>query len=178
MARRCPGETPVLNITEPTSKAQLDAVRDLMRAFIAWHRQRHVKDLHLIDAYFDADAFEHELATLPGVYAPPTGCLLLAEFDGAVAGCVALRAIDAECCEMKRMFVYPHWHGRGIGLALAQRLIEAARAGGYRAMRLDTSIRQAEAQNLYEGLGFKVIAPYHELSPEMRDWLVFMELRL
>jgi len=104
--------------------------------------------------------------------------VVTAAFVLAVAGCVALRAIDAECCEMKRMFVYPHWHGRGIGLALAQRLIEAARAGGYRAMRLDTSIRQAEAQNLYEGLGFKVIAPYHELSPEMRDWLVFMELRL
>jgi len=168
----------LVNIAEASTPLQLDAVRDLMRSFVAWHRERHVQDLPLIDEYFDASAFEEELRTLPGEYSPPRGRLLLASVQQQPAGCGALRPIDAEYCEMKRMFVYPHWHGRGIGLALAQRLIEAARAGGYRAMRLDTSIRQAEAQNLYEGLGFKVIAPYHELSPEMRDWLVFMELRL
>jgi ribosomal protein S18 acetylase RimI-like enzyme len=79
---------------------------------------------------------------------------------------------------MKRMFVYPRFRGQGSGLALATRLIENARAAGYRAIRLDTSIRQAEAIGLYSRLGFRIIEPYYELPQNMRDWLVFMELEL
>ena len=168
----------MIAITDAASPSQLDAVRDLMRAFMAWHRERHTQDLHLIDAYFDAASLEEELATLPGAYLPPSGRLLLATDDGESAGCVALRPIDAQYSEMKRMFVYPHLRGRGIGLALSQRVIEHARASGYRAMRLDTSIRQAEAEALYSRLGFNIIPPYYELPADLRDWLVFMELTL
>ena len=149
-----------------------------MRAFIAWHRERHVQDLQLIDEYFDSAAFEEELRTLPGVYLPPQGRLLLATVQRQPVGCVALRSIDSQYCEMKRMFVYPRFHGKGAGLALAQRIIEHARTAGYRAMRLDTSIRQAEAKGLYSRLGFRIIEPYYELPKNMRDWLVFMELEL
>jgi GNAT superfamily N-acetyltransferase len=168
----------MITVTQANTPTQLNAVRGLMRSFIAWNRERHVEDLELIDEYFDDDAFEEELATLPGIYAAPEGLLLLAEIGGQPAGCVALRAIDPTFCEMKRMFVYPQYHGLGIGLALAQRLIDCGRAAGYRAMRLDTSIRQAEAKGLYTRLGFTVIEPYHELPRKMRDWLVFMELEL
>ena len=162
----------------PATTEELDQVRALMRAFIHWHRQRHQQDLHLIDEYFDAADFEHELATLPGKYAPPRGSLQLATCDGAPAGCVALREIDADSCEMKRMFVYPDFHGQGVGRALADAVIAAARAAGYRTMRLDTSIRQQEARTLYRRMGFEIIEPYYDLPPALRDWLVFMELRL
>jgi ribosomal protein S18 acetylase RimI-like enzyme len=163
----------------PSTSRQLDDVRALMRAFIAWHRERHREDVHLIDQYFDATAFEDELATLPGRYVPPRGQLLLATVDGTPAGCVALREIDATACEMKRMFVYPAFHGRGVGLALARELIAQARALGYRQMRLDTSVRQDQAIGLYKRLGFKMmIVPYYEVPAAMRNWLVFMELQL
>jgi putative acetyltransferase len=162
----------------PESPEQLEQVRALMRAFVAWHRHRHQQDLALIDAYFDDASFEEELASLPGRYAPPTGQLLLATAGGAPAGCVALREIDADTCEMKRMFVYPEYHGRGIGRALGEAVIAEARAAGYRAMRLDTSIRQEEARALYRRLGFRDIAPYYELPEELRTWLLFMELPL
>ena len=132
----------------------------------------------MIDAYFDPSAFENELTTLPGVYSPPSGGLLLATRNAEPAGCVALRRIDADHCEMKRMFVYPKFHGQRVGLALARSVIDLARDRGYKAMRLDTSIRQAEAMGLYAGLGFRVIPPYYELPSDMRDWLVFMELAL
>jgi len=171
-------EKPLVAITDATSSTQLDAVRDLMRAFMAWHRERNTQDLHLIDAYFDAAALEEELATLPGPYSPPSGRLLLATYDDEPSGCVALRPIDDQYCEMKRMFVYPRFQGKGIGLALAQSVIEHARSGGYRAMVLDTSIRQAEAQALYSRSGFEVIPPYYDLPADLRDWLVFMELTL
>lgn len=168
----------MVNVVEPGTPEHLDAIRDLMRAFISWHRERHVQDLKLIDEYFDAEAFEEELRTLPGVYMPPMGRLLLANVQRQPAGCVALRSIDGDYCEMKRMFVYPRFHGQGVGLALAQQLIEQARIAGYRAMRLDTSIRQAEAKGLYARLGFRIIEPYYEVPQNMRDWLVFMELEL
>jgi GNAT superfamily N-acetyltransferase len=162
----------------PTTTEQLDQVRALMRGFIAWHRERHQQDLALIDSYFDAAAFEAELAGLPGKYAPPGGSLLLAVVDGQPAGCVALRRIDAARCEMKRMFVYPMFHGQGIGRALAEAVIRDARAIGYGTMLLDTSIRQAEAQALYRRLGFRDIPPYYDLPDDLRNWLVFMELPL
>lgn len=149
-----------------------------MRAFVTWHRERHAQDRELIDAYFDAPAFEEELATLPGDYARPDGALLLASDEGTAAGCVALRRLDAASCEMKRMFVYARFHGKGIGRALGEAVVREARTAGYAAMRLDTSVRQVEAQRLYASLGFRRIEPYHELAPALRAWLVFMELAL
>jgi GNAT superfamily N-acetyltransferase len=165
-------------IHRPTTHRDLDDVRDLMRAFIAWHRARHQQDLELIDEYFDAAEFERELATLPGSYAPPEGELLVASRDGISAGCVAMKSIDAYRCEMKRMFVYPQFHGQGIGRALGEAIVGAARAAGYQSMLLDTSIRQNEAQALYRDLGFHYIDPYYDLPDEMKEWLVFMELDL
>jgi putative acetyltransferase len=169
----------MLEIISPTTPEQLDAVRKLIRTFVAWHRERHHEDLALIDQYFDAAAFEQELATLPGKYAPSKrGDLLLAFYDGKPVGCVALRDIDTQKCEMKRMFVYPQFQGKGIGRGLAEMIIRKAKPLGYSKMLLDTSYRQVEAQTLYQSLGFTRIDPYYELPPELQSWLVFMELNL
>jgi len=167
-----------MQIFTPCAAVHLDQVRALMRAFVAWHREMHVRDVHLIDAYFDADAFEDELATLPGDYSPPGGALLLAYCEGTPAGCVALRRLDAAACEMKRMFVYPQFRGKGLGHALAEAIVLEAKSAGYSVMRLDTSVKQIEAQQLYAKLGFRKIGPYYELPSAVRNWLVFMELAL
>ena len=167
-----------LAVQVPKTPAQLDQVRALMLSFITWHKERHGEDIDLINAYFDDAAFEEELASLPGKYGPPRGQLLLATLDDAPAGCVALREIDSGSCEMKRMFVYRQYHGKGVGRALAEAIIKEARALGYRAMRLDTSVRQDEANGLYRRLGFQTIEPYYELPEDLRNWLVFMELKL
>jgi GNAT superfamily N-acetyltransferase len=162
----------------PETTAELDDVRALMRALVAWHRDRHVEDLALIDEYFDTNEFEDELASLPGEYAPPDGQLLLACYDDKPAGCVALRGIDRQACEMKRMFLYPQYVGKGVGRSLGEAIIRGARAAGYSIMRLDTSWRQQEAQALYSKLGFQRIDPYYDCPPALKDWLVFFELRL
>lgn len=105
--------------------------------------------------------FDHELAALPGDYAPPDGRLLLGEFKGELAGCVALHRLDRETCEMKRLYLRPKFRGEGIGRALAERIIAEARTIGYKAMRLDTvEPVMKNAVQLYRDLGFREIAPY------------------
>jgi GNAT superfamily N-acetyltransferase len=168
----------VITVKRPETTAELDDVRALMRAFVAWHRERHLEDLALIDEYFKENEFEEEIASLPGKYTPPDGQLFLARYGDKPAGCVALRRIDRQVCEMKRMFLYPQYHGKGIGRRLGEAIIRDARAARYAVMRLDTSWRQLEAQALYSTLGFQRIDPYYDCPPALRDWLVFFELRL
>jgi len=106
--------------------------------------------------------FEEELAALPGDYVPPGGALLIAELNGAVAGCVALRPFGAGTCEMKRLYTRPAFRGRGVGRRLAEAAIAEARRIGHHRMRLDTLPVMSEAQALYERLGFRDIPPYRE----------------
>ncbi|HEX7336208.1 MAG TPA: GNAT family N-acetyltransferase [Gemmatimonadales bacterium] len=104
--------------------------------------------------------FQQELAELPGDYAPPAGRILLARVENDTAGCVALRPIGADICEMKRLYVRAAFRGLGAGRMLVERTIQEAREAGYRRMRLDTLASMTAAQRLYRRLGFREIAPY------------------
>jgi ribosomal protein S18 acetylase RimI-like enzyme len=104
--------------------------------------------------------FDEEVAALPGDYAGPRGALLLARVDGALAGCVGVRPLDADVCEMKRLYVRPAYRGAGLGEALARAAIAAARDRGYARMRLDTLPSMQAARRLYAELGFREIDPY------------------
>ncbi len=106
--------------------------------------------------------YDQELATLPGDYAPPHGCLLLATEGGEAAGCVGVRRLDAERCEMKRLYVRPAFRGTGWGKKLAAAAIAAARKAGYRRMMLDTLPNMKEARALYLSLGFAACEPYYD----------------
>ncbi len=119
--------------------------------------------------------FDDELDALPGDYAPPDGCLILAEDDGKWAGCVALRCLEDDICEMKRLYVLPDFQGRGIGRILAQAVIDEARTKGYAKMRLDTVESMHAARALYVSLGFYAIEPYR-YNPI--DGASYMELEL
>ena len=119
--------------------------------------------------------FEQELESLPGDYAAPNGCLLIAEDSGNWAGCVALRGLEDDNCEMKRLYVIPEYRGLGIGKILAQAVIKEARARGYKKMRLDTVPSMKQARGLYASLGFYIIKPYR-YNPI--DGASYMELKL
>ena len=130
-----------------------------------------------IDLRFQA--FDEELGSLPGRYAPPLGRLLLAGPPGDAVGCIALRPLApparatrcaddvwsrfaAPVGEVKRLYVQPRARGTGTGRALAVSIVDAARAIGYRTLCLDTLERMSEARALYASLGFRTCAKYYD----------------
>ncbi|HTR80159.1 MAG TPA: GNAT family N-acetyltransferase [Bacteroidota bacterium] len=117
---------------------------------------------------------DSEIAGLPGPYAPPHGRLLIAADEQRIAGCVGLKRIDDEVCEMKRLFVRKDFRGRGVGLKLTTKVLEEASNAGYTTLRLDTLPTMTEAIALYEKLGFQRIAPFRDIP--VPDTL-FMHIR-
>jgi ribosomal protein S18 acetylase RimI-like enzyme len=131
--------TPVVAATTPTA---IDAVRSLFAEYAA-----------AVDAPCCFPGFERELAELPLGYV----ALFLA---GDAAGCVGLRRLDSRTAEMKRLYVRPGHRGEGLGRALAEAAIGAARAAGFERIVLDSLPGMREAQRLYRDLHFEEIAPY------------------
>jgi ribosomal protein S18 acetylase RimI-like enzyme len=154
----------MMNLVQAETPEQIDEVRRLLREYEA--------SLPVSLCFQD---FEKELAELPGEYARPRGKLLLGSLEGQVAGCVALRGLYDETCEMKRLYLRPGFRGKGAGRALATAIMGEARKLGYKKMRLDTLATMREARTLYDSLGFKRIEAYcHNPTPGA----VFMELLL
>jgi GNAT superfamily N-acetyltransferase len=168
-----------VDVRDAESGADLDEVRRLFRAFVVWHHERQGQNAGLVTSYFDDAAWQAELDGLPGEYAATEGgALLLAWDDGAALGCVALRRLDEDSCEMKRMYVDDAGRGRGVGRTLGEAVVQRARDLGYAAIYLDTSVEQHEAIGLYASLGFESCEPYHEVPEAMQGWLRFFRLAL
>jgi len=141
-----------LSIIQASSLAQIEQARNLF-----------VEYAQSLGFSLCFQNFDQELATLPGSYAPPQGRLLLAEYEGELAGCVALRALEPGICEMKRLYLLPKFRGKGLGRAIAEHLIAEARQIGYRSMRLDTvEPVMGDAVAMYRRLGFREIPAYRE----------------
>lgn len=139
------------HIREAHGAADMDAVRTLFQEYAG------TLNFSLCFQGFDA-----ELAGLPGQYAPPRGNAWLAEANGQLAGCVAVRPLDDDICEMKRMFIRPAYRGLKLGRQLAETTLEFARRAGYRAMRLDTVETLRAAMTLYRSMGFIEIPAYYD----------------
>ena len=157
-------KTIMLRIVQVKTEEELEKIRELFWEYV---------DSLGFDLGFQG--FEEELANLPGCYAPPEGCLLLAEYEGELVGCAALRKLSDGVCEGKRLYVRPEFRGLKIGRKLMESIIAEARRIGYSSIRGDTVPSMQIAQALYASLGFKEIEPYCRNPVE---GAVFIELEL
>ncbi|WP_174274760.1 GNAT family N-acetyltransferase [Sphingomonas bacterium] len=107
----------------------------------------------------DYQGYDADFANLPGKYAAPNGRVLLADRDGEIEGCIALREVSIAICEMKRLYVRPHARGSDVGHKLVERLIAEARGVGYHEMRLDVQKKSVSARKLYAAFGFVPAEP-------------------
>jgi N-acetylglutamate synthase-like GNAT family acetyltransferase len=142
-------------VVRPAQQADMETVRSLFREY---------QEGLGVDLCFQS--FDQELVELPGKYAPPTGELLLAELAGDCVGCVAVRALDSQVCEMKRLYVQPPYRRHGIGELLVVDILNRAATLGYSRMVLDTLLRLSPARKLYEKLGFSTMAAYNSTDLE------------
>jgi ribosomal protein S18 acetylase RimI-like enzyme len=143
-----------MRLLVPDTPALIEATRDIFREYAA------ALGVDLCFQHFD-----QELRDLPGDYAAPAGVLLLAQIDGQIAACGAMRPLPgadpANACEMKRLYVRPAFRRLGLGRELARALMDRAAEAGYTTMLLDTLDDMEAARGLYETLGFIQVPPYY-----------------
>lgn len=164
----------MITISQVESKEDIAATRELMREYLDWAFTLGV-------GKNQAPTFEgldEELQRLPGIYAPPTGCLLLATQEGQPAGCVCFKAHDPTTCELKRFYVRPTFRGLKIGWQLVNKLVDEARASGYQRMVLDSHIEMKKAHALYQAVGFRFVEVPDDFPQELKPFVVFMECNL
>ena len=106
-------------------------------------------------------------------YIPPGGRFLVVVDGDTLIGTGAIRRLDGQTAELRRMWLLPAYHGQGIGYRLIQELFAFARAAGYRRVRLSTSAVQERAIAFYTRLGCYPIPPYRDTDDE-----VFLEIGL
>jgi putative acetyltransferase len=106
-------------------------------------------------------AFE-DMAAISAFYAEPSGTFLVLLAGQQVVGTGAIRRLDDQTCELKRLWLLPAYRGRGHGLRMLRQLLDFAIAAGYQRVRLDTAPEMKAANQLYQHLGFYPIERYND----------------
>jgi ribosomal protein S18 acetylase RimI-like enzyme len=137
-------------VSPARSAIELTSAAALLRAFAK-----------MLPVDLEPQGFSQELQSLPGLYAPPAGELLLAKRGDHVLGCVALKPLEPpHIAEVKRLFVRPQARKDGVGKALVTEILRIAKERGYGEVKLDTLPEMTPAIALYKSVGFIAIPPY------------------
>jgi ribosomal protein S18 acetylase RimI-like enzyme len=134
-----------------------------------------VKNDVIFVKYLEVQNYDSELENLEDKYGLPDGRLYIVKVENEVAGCIGLRKIDNENCEMKRLYVRPSFRGHKIANKLVEKIIDDAKRIGYKSMLLDTLPFLEGAIHLYKKFGFYEVESYNN-SP--MDTLIYMKLDL
>jgi putative acetyltransferase len=164
----------MISISQVNGDADIAAVRDLLREYTGWAFTLLVA--REVPPTFEG--MEEELASLPGVYVPPVGRLLLARHAGAPAGCIALKPIDAATGELKRLYVRPSFRGLALGRQLVAGIVQAGHQAGYQRLILDSHVSMTHAHALYRAAGFGLVDAPPGISEALKPEIVFMALAL
>lgn len=156
---------------EQIQQDQIPAVQQMMKEYLAYA-------FSLEQGSENAPTFEgvdQEMNDLPGIFSPPRGRFYVATFEGRLSGFVALKPIDNETCELKRLFVRPTARGQNLGTQLVNRLIRDARAIGYQKIILDSHKKMVAAHTIYRMAGFKDVPAPADFPEALKPVVVFME---
>jgi len=166
------------SIYTATTASDYNAFSGLVRDYVGWCRARYQNDAWFVEAAFSHQSLDDELKALPASYGPPNGKTLLAMRGGQICGGVAYRKLSDGICEMKRLFVLDRFRGNGTGRRLCEAIIASAKDDGFQLMRLDTGNLLTEAIGMYQSIGFRHCAPYHDYPEKLMPYLLFMEMPL
>ena len=157
-----PTTFPPVVLRRLTPNDDLTGVAALMAAYIDEIRRNLLEGhgLRLEDATPDSE----RIVEIAALLEPPQR-LYLAEVDGQPVGTCGLKQLSTDIAEIKRMYVDPAIRGRGAARALLERVIDDARASGYRGLRLETAVWMVEAHALYRSCGFVDAPPFPD--PEL-----------
>ena len=164
----------MLSITQVADPIQIAFAQELVREYFSWF-------FALVPGSETDPTFrgwESELEAIPGACVPPRGSYLLATLNGQPAGCVTLKPVDAEHCELKRLFVRPAFRGHNVGKHLVDAFMQSARALGYKYAVLDSHRSMATAHDLYKSSGFNVVDAPPEFPEHLKLSVIFMRCLL
>ena len=162
-----------LNIAEVRSEEEHSQAEEMLFGFLKWNRQR-LSNGWPVDAFEVQERVRDDVINLRQRATDESWTIFIAKLGDELAGCIVVRPVDDEACELKRLFVVPHLQRAGLGRALCQKAIEIAQERGFKRIILDTADLQVEAVGLFEDLGFSASAPHRTYSPEVRERVVFM----
>ena len=114
-----------------------------------------------------------ELASLK----PPKGIIYMLVVEGKVAGMGGLKKLSNEIGEIKRMYIRPHYRGKGYGKQILNKLLDVGRDFGCSSFVLETSKFMTAAHKIYKSAGFteRQVYPESETPTVLRKYQLFME---
>lgn len=119
-------------------------------------------------AYYEARHELHDMDTLQESYFENGGIFLVMSNGDQIIGTGAVRKIDNEICELKRLWLLSEYHGQGLGYRMMQELLAFARGKGYSRMKLETDREaQSRAFEFYKRLGFYEIPRYSDSEDDI-----------
>jgi N-acetylglutamate synthase-like GNAT family acetyltransferase len=160
----------MLSIQQIENAHQIASAKRLVRGYIDWF-------FALVPGSDTDPAFrgwEAELKSIPGRFIPPMGRYLLAETEGHAAGCIVLKPVTNDTCELKRLFVHPSYRGKAIGQELVKAFLVEARVSGNKHAVLDSHVSMTGAHAIYRQFGFGVVAASEDFPEELKSSVIFM----
>ena len=114
-------------------------------------------------AYYESQGELHDMDDLQEAYFDNDGIFLVMTDNDQIIGTGAIRKIDNEICELKRLWLLFEYHGKGLGYRMMQELFTFSREKNYQRMRLETDQgHQNRAFEFYKRLGFYEIPRYSD----------------
>ena len=142
---------------------------------VAYHVFNETRPLEEMIAHFDSRGTLDDMEDIQKHYFENGGEFLVTTRDGEIIGTGAIRRLDGDACELKRLWLLTEYHGRGLGYRMLKELLTIAKERGYKRMQLETdAVAQSRAVEFYKRFGFQEI-PVENASPG-EDILMEMEL--